>query len=155
MKKKLGLITIGQSPRRDIVPDMVEFIGEDVEILESGALDNLEYEEIMEFTPTEDDYVLISKLRDGRGVKFSERYILPLLQDCIDNLESQGVDLILFICTGVFPDVFKFNVPILYPQKIIHGLVPNLLNSSKLTIITPDKDQVRQSEKKWGEIYGR
>ena len=152
MKQKLGVITIGQSPRDDVVPEMKEFLGENVEIIESGALDGLKREEIEEFKPEEGDYVLISKLRDGSSVKFSERHILPRLQDCIDKLEGKGADLILFICTGVFPDIFKSTVPILYPQKIIHGVVPNLLDKGKLAIITPDKDQIKQSQEKWGEI---
>ena len=152
MKQKLGVITIGQSPRDDVVPEMKEFLGENVEIIQSGALDGLEREEIEEFKPEEGDYVLISKLRDGSSVKFSEGHILPRLQDCIDKLEDKGVDIILFICTEVFPDIFKSTVPVLYPQKIIHGVVPNLLDKGKLAIITPDKDQIKQSQEKWGEI---
>src|SRR5699024_6083410 len=122
------------------------------EVLQSGALDGLILEEIEAFTIGKDDYVLVSKLRDGSSVKFAERHILTRLQKCIDKLESQGVDIILFICTGVFPDGFKSNVPILYPQKIIHGVVPNLLDKGKLAVITPDKDQLKQSKEKWEEV---
>lgn len=152
MGSKLGVITIGQSPRDDMIPEMVEFIGEDVEILESGALDGLTLEEIEAFTIEKDDYVLVSKLRNRNSVKFAERHILARLQESIDKLENQDVDLILFICTGVFPDIFKSKVPILYPQKIIHGLVPNLLDKGKLAVITPDKDQLEQSKDKWEEV---
>ena len=38
---KVGLITVGQSPRSDVVPDMAAILGGDVEILEAGALDGL------------------------------------------------------------------------------------------------------------------
>ncbi len=152
MKRKLGVITIGQSPRDDVIPEMVEFIGKDIEVLQAGALDGLTLEEIEKFTPEKDDYVLVSKLRDGSSVKFAERYILPRLQKCIDKLENEGADIILFICTGVFPDIFKSTVSILYPQKIIHGIVPNLLDGGKLAVITPDKDQVVQSQEKWKEV---
>ena len=41
MKRKLGVITIGQSPRDDVIPEMVEFIGKDIEVLQAGALDGL------------------------------------------------------------------------------------------------------------------
>ena len=37
----VGLVTIGQSPRPDIVPDMAEITGPGVEIREAGALDGL------------------------------------------------------------------------------------------------------------------
>lgn len=151
MKRKLGAITIGQSPRVDVIPEMLPYLGENVEVIQAGALDGLTYEEILQFEPEKDDYVLVSKLRDGRSVKFAERYILPRLQACIDRLESEGVDVILFICTGVFPDIFASSKPILYPQKILHGVTPNLVDKGKLAVITPDKDQVLQSQKKWSE----
>lgn len=151
MKKKLGAITIGQSPRVDVIPEMVEFLGDNVEVIEAGALDGLTYEDILAFQPEDDDYVLVSKLKDGKSVKFAERYILPRLQECIDKLEREGADVILFICTGVFPDIFKSKKPILYPQKILHGVTPQLVDKGKLAVITPDKDQVLQSQKKWGE----
>lgn len=151
MKRKLGAITIGQSPRNDVIPEMLPYLGQDVEVIEAGALDGLTYEEILKFTPEKDDYVLVSKLRDGRSVKFAEKYILPRLQSCIEKLESEGADVILFICTGVFPDIFKSSIPILYPQKILHGVIPILVDKGKVAVITPDKDQVIQSQKKWSE----
>lgn len=161
MKRKLGVITIGQSPRNDVIPEMLPYLGENVEVIQAGALDGLTYDEILEFEPKIDDYVLVSKLRDGRSVKFAEKYILPRLQSCIEKLESEGADVILFICTGVFPDIFNSSKPILYPQKILHGLTPSLVDKGKIAVITPDKDQVIQSQKKWSEtgvdvvaIYG-
>jgi protein AroM len=149
--KKLGAITIGQSPRDDVIPEMVPYLGDDVEIIQAGALDGLSYEEILKFEPEGDDYVLVSKLRDGRSVKFAERFILPRLQACIDKLESEGADVILFICTGVFPDIFKSSKVILYPQKILHGVTPRLIDKGKIAVITPDKEQIEQSLKKWSE----
>ena len=49
---KIGLITIGQSPRVDVVPEMVQILG-DVDIIECGALDNLTAEEIQKLAPKE------------------------------------------------------------------------------------------------------
>lgn len=151
MKKKLGAITIGQSPRLDVIPEMIPYLGDEVEVIEAGALDGLTYEEIQEFVPEEGDYVLVSKLKDGRSVRFAERYILPRLQACIDKLETEGADVILFICTGVFPDIFKSNKPVLYPQKILHGVTPKLIGRGKLAVITPDESQIEQSKNKWSE----
>ena len=38
---KVGLITVGQAPRSDVVPDMAAILGGGVEIVEAGALDGL------------------------------------------------------------------------------------------------------------------
>lgn len=151
MKRKLGTITIGQSPRNDVIPEMLPYLGANVEIIQAGALDGLTYEEILEFKPEEGDYVLVSKLRDGRSVKFAERYILPRLQNCIDKIEAEGADVILFICTGVFPDIFISTKTILYPQRILHGVTPQLVGKGKIAVITPDEKQIEQSKKKWSE----
>lgn len=151
MRRKLGAITIGQSPRDDVIPEMREILGDKVEILEAGALDGLTKEQISKFTPKRDDYILVSKLRDGSSVKFGEKNILPRLQGCIEKLENEGAELILFICTGTFPNIFKSNKLIIYPQKILHGLVPKLVGEGRLGVITPDKDQIEQSKLKWSE----
>ncbi|MDO5718760.1 MAG: AroM family protein [Tissierellia bacterium] len=149
MKSKLGVITIGQSPRVDVIPEMGKYLGDEVEIIELGALDGLSYEEILEFTPDEGDYVLISRLNDGRNVKFAKKYIMPRLQNCIKDLEKRKVDMILFICTGSFPEGFESNVDLIYPQKILDSVVPNLINGSKLGVITPLEDQINQTMRKW------
>ena len=149
--KKLGAITIGQAPRDDVIPELIPYLGDNVEIIQAGALDGLSYEEILKFVPEDGDYVLVSKLKDGRSVKFAERYILPRLQECIDKVEEEGADVILFICTGVFPDIFKSTKPLLYPQKILHGVTPNLADKGKIAVITPDKDQIEQCQSKWSE----
>ena len=49
--KKIGMITIGQSPRVDIVPEIKEILGEEIEVLEAGALDGLSLEQVRGFYP--------------------------------------------------------------------------------------------------------
>ncbi|WP_092592263.1 AroM family protein [Acidaminobacter hydrogenoformans] len=149
MKYKMGAITIGQSPRTDVVPEMLPHLGPDVEVIQAGALDGLEYEEILEMKPQEGDYVLVSTLRDGRSVKFAEKQILPRLQTCIDKLEQEGADIIVFICTGTFPDVFHSTRPLIYPQKLLHSVVPLLTKTGKIGVVIPDADQIDQTIEKW------
>lgn len=148
---KLGLITIGQSPRVDITPDIRPLFGSDVEFIEMGALDGLTREEIDTFTPEEGDYVLISRLRDGTSAVFAERYILPRLQNCIDTLEDQGAQVIMFLCTGTFPD-FKTRVPVFFPCNILNGSVPALAPRGKIAVITPKAEQIDQCYGKWKEL---
>ena len=148
---KIGAITIGQSPRDDVVGDILPILGEEVTLLQAGGLDGLSREEIQGFAPGPSDYVLISRLRDGSSVVFAERYILPRLQRCIETLEDQGAQLILFLCTGDFPPVFHSKVPLIFPCKVLNGLVPALASRGKIAVVTPTQQQVAQSEKKWRE----
>ena len=45
-KRKIGAVTVGQSPRTDITADADTFFHGQVEILESGALDSYSLEEV-------------------------------------------------------------------------------------------------------------
>ena len=98
--KKIGAITVGQSPRTDLIPEMEPILGDTVEIIQMGGLDGLTREEIAAFRPRPNDYVLVSRLADGTSVSFGESYVLPRMQECIHRLEDKGVSLILFLCTG-------------------------------------------------------
>ena len=58
----IGLITVGQAPRSDVVPDMAAILGGDVEIVEAGALDGLTREEIAPLAPEGDDEIIVTRL---------------------------------------------------------------------------------------------
>lgn len=145
---KIGAITIGQSPRLDITSDILPILGTDIQLIEKGALDGLRADDIEKFAPGKDDYVLVSKMRDGREVKFAERHIIPLIQNCIEEFEQQGVCAIIFFCTGNFPQ-FKSTVPLIFPNMILYALVPILAENSKIAVLTPNKAQLEQSRTKW------
>lgn len=146
---KIGAITIGQSPRTDVTGDILPILGEDVQLLQAGGLDGLTREEIDAMKPEKGDYVLISRLRDGSSAVFAERYILPRLQECIRRLEAEGARLILFLCTGDFPDTFRSSVPLIFPCKVLNGLVPALTGASNIAVVTPTPEQVEQAVEKW------
>ncbi|MCL1993742.1 MAG: AroM family protein [Spirochaetes bacterium] len=144
---KIGAITIGQSPRVDITPEILEYMG-NVEVIEAGGLDGLNKEDIAQFKPAQGDYVLISRLKDGSSAVFAERYILPRLQQCIYDLEEKGARLIVFYCTGEFPQ-FHSNVPLLFPDAMLKGAVPSLASDRSVIIVTPVPEQIEQSQAKW------
>ena len=147
--KKIGAITVGQSPRTDLIPEMQPVFGDSVEIIQMGALDELSRDEIEKYVPRPGENVLVSRLRDGSSVTFGESYILPRLQHCIEMLEARGVSLILFLCTGEFPAEFRSEVPLIFPDRILKGLVPAVCGR-KLTVIVPAEAQKSQMPGKWG-----
>lgn len=150
--KKIGAITVGQAPRTDLIPEMEPILGDTVEIIQMGGLDGLTREEIAAFRPRQDDYVLVSRLTDGTSVTFGESYVLPRMQECIRRLEAEGVSLILFLCTGQFPD-FESRVPLIFPGNLLYGVIP-AVKSRFLTVLTPAEEQVKQGYGKWGPYTG-
>lgn len=149
--KKLLTITVGQAPRDDIMEEMLPYLN-DFEIIQRGALDGLKKEYIeKEFKPENDDYILVSRLKDGDYVQFSEKKILPIIQKIITENEEE-VDYILMLCTGVFNYEFKTKHIILYPQKLIKSVIRILSEDRKLITVSPSEDQIKQSIKQWSEI---
>jgi len=146
--KKIGAITVGQTPRVDLIPEIQPVLGDSIQIIQAGALDGLTKEEIAALKPVPGDNVLVSRLKDGTSATFGESHILPRLQACINSLEDQGVSLILFLCTGEFPADFKSNVPLIFPNRLLLGILPSL-NSRALTVLIPDEAQLEQIKRKW------
>ncbi len=56
----VGLVTIGQSPRSDVVPEIAALIGPGVDVQEAGALDGLGHSEIEALAPTGHDEILVT-----------------------------------------------------------------------------------------------
>ena len=80
---KVGLITVGQAPRSDVVPDMAAILGGDVEIVEAGALDGLTRAQMEPLAPEGDDEILVTRLADGSlGLRRQEQ----------DDLAHRGED---------------------------------------------------------------
>lgn len=149
---KVGAITVGQSPRVDVTPDLLPIFGDKVELIEIGALDGLSYEEIAKFAPEEGDYVLVSRMNDGGSVTFAEKHILPRLQDCIYKLEEQGVSLIIFFCTGNFPVEFDSKVPLIFPNMVLGNIVPLLTRKKSISVLIPSELQVEQARVRWEKL---
>ena len=111
---KIGAITIGQAPRTDVTADILHIFDDSLELVQAGGLDGLTKEQIAEFAPGKDDYVLVSRLTDGSSVTFAERHILPRLQDAINRMEDEGCSLIMMFCTGSLPESVSGKVPVQY-----------------------------------------
>jgi protein AroM len=122
-------------------------LGSKVELIEKGALDGLTKKEIENLAPTAQDYVLVTRLRDGTSVRVARRHITSKIQKCIEELEKIGVDLNLLLCTGEFPRL-KTEKPLLMPDKLIFNIV-QCVNGAKIGIVVPEKEQIPHIKRKW------
>ncbi|MGC8607367.1 MAG: AroM family protein [Vulcanisaeta sp.] len=150
VSKSVGLITIGESPRPDIIDEIRPIIGFDVRILECGALDGLSIDEIKSLEPRPGDYVLVTRLRSGVQVKLSRDKIIGKMQKCINRLED-NVDVIGLLCTGDFPEL-KSRKLMIEPSKLIMNVVASLSGMRRLGVIVHDKEQVGLEEGRWSRV---
>ena len=147
---KIGMITIGQSPRSDVVTEIRDILGQ-VEIVERGCLDELTKEQIERLKPKEREPFLVTLLRSGSSVQVSREKVTDLLEQHIQELE-RDVNLIVLLCTGDFTNLQSKKL-VIEPGKLIHKLVQGILTKEeKLGIIIPSSEQIEQTKKKWSDM---
>lgn len=147
--KKIGMVTIGQSPRVDFLKDIIPILSKEYQIIEKGALDNYDYDEASEnFSPVVGDEVLVTRMRDGKQIEIAEKHIVPLLQDAVSELENMNCSIVLIMCTGKFPEI-KHKSILIIPQEIIPNMIKKLTENKKLGLIIPDKSQIDQMYEWW------
>jgi len=148
MKSKIGIITIGQSPRIDITFDLEEIWGNVVNVFEKGCLDGLTLKKIQEMKPKEGDYTLVTRLKNGVQVIIAKKDILPKIQEKIKELNEERVDVILFLCTGELP-VMKSKALIIRPNELLHKTIFAIAGGKKVGILVPLPEQKEQFKKEW------
>lgn len=143
MVLKVGIVTIGQAPRIDVIPEIEELLSGDIEIVEKGALDGLTLKEVQELSPKEDDEILVTRMRDGTEVMIGRSFILPRLQEKISELDDEDVELVTLLCSGDFPGI-RSEKPMLLPNKLLYGVLSSLVIKGKLGLMVPSEEQVNQ-----------
>ena len=147
--RQLGLITIGQSPRDDVVPELRALLPEDVTIVEAGALDGLSKEEIP--PPQAPERTLVTRLSDGSEVQVDKAFIHGRLEAAVRSLETR-VDLIAYLCSGDLPE-FPARVPILIPHRLLEGYLKAIRFPGPIGVLVPAPSQVKPALKElkvWG-----
>ena len=148
LRPVVGLITIGQSPRSDVVPDMAALIGPGVEIREAGALDGLGRAQIDALAPGPADEILVTRLADGSPVFVAKRHVAARVEAKIAELERGGATLTALLCTGAFGPLAASR-PLLLPQQVLLGVLRGLRWPGRLGVVTPSVPHVPQTEARW------
>lgn len=151
--KTLALVTIGQSPRVDVTPDILPFVGE-AHVIEEGALDELSAPEIAELAPRDGEGVLVSRLRDGGHAVLSEERLQPLVEAAVARAVTRGADAVLIICTGSIPGI-EAAVPVYMAESLAHGAMAALVGQTPLTVVAPEPEQAAGIGGRWSKRLGR
>lgn len=150
MKPTIGLVTIGQSPRVDLTPDLEELWQSRYTLLERGALDDLSPEAIAELAPAEDETVLVSRLREGGCARIAEERLIPLVQEAITQVGRQA-SAVFLLCTGEFPPIAS-SVPLFEPDRLLRNAVRGIIRSGQtLGVIVPEADQQEDIVRRWAK----
>lgn len=146
----LGMVTIGQSPRDDMLPQMLPYLPSDLGIRQVGALDGLTHEQILGLAPGPHGYVLHTRLRDGSAVTVGREAILPRVQACIERLERDGANPVLLLCTGEFPELRSGGL-LIEPDWLLVNAIRGL-RVRRIGVFVPLSSQIDSLTEKWGSL---
>jgi protein AroM len=152
MAPRVGMITIGQSPRSDVVPEIAALVERPMQVVEAGALDGLSLEAVRGLAPGPADETLVTRMADGAEVLVAKRHIIPRIQACIHRL-APAVDALVLLCTGRFPE-FESARPFLEPQGLVDRVLQAVVGpGGKVGVMVPATAQVEGSRQQMA-TYG-
>ena len=153
--KKIGIVTIGQSPRPDVVKEMASFFRKNVKILERGALDGLTLRQIKELFPNRGETPLCTRMKDGTEVIIAKEKILSRIGAAIAVLDREKTSLILLLCVGTFPP-FESSCLVVQPQQIVNRCVEALIRKEHhLGVVIPIPEQEEWARQNFAYITPR
>lgn len=144
----IGFATIGQSPRVDLVPYLVERLGTPVKVLERGVMDGLDAAQLAALDRGDDGLHMVTKLRDGGSARIAYELAVPRMQAEVDALVAEGADLVVILC-GADWSALTASVPIVNPGKLFPNVVEALAKGSKLGVVKPAAHQIAPTEQQY------
>lgn len=143
-KKRIGALTIGQSPRPDLVDPLKQILPE-CEVLQAGALDALTIKELPEVADA--TYPLVTRMQNGSQITVDESFLAPKLDGALKLLEARGVLATLLMCAGTFTNL-RGTQPIYKPFNIGCSVL-RALNMKSIGLIAPVIEQEEPIRHRW------
>ncbi len=143
MKPRVAFVNIGQTPRSDVVPEILDEVGVDLEAEEFGVLDSYSDEDIEGLADTPGvDYWLVSRLRNGREARLPRSVVAKALQEILDEIGKGGYDAAVLLCTGSFPQL-HCSIPTVEAGRVVDALVGALAEGRRqIGVLVPNESQV-------------
>lgn len=142
MPPRAAFLTIGQTPRTDLVPELRSWLTRSIEIEERGALDGLTRAEIDALAPSPCAPRLVTRLADGSEAVLAANWVHERIQEMCDRAASDGFDITLLLCTGQFPHLAARGF-LLDAQTIVDaGVQAIAAHASSIGVLVPHAEQM-------------
>ncbi|HEV2283065.1 MAG TPA: AroM family protein [bacterium] len=147
---RIGMITVGQAPRDDLVPAMREVFSRPAEILQAGALDGLTEEEILSLGPGPAEVGIAARLLDGSERLLSHAKVFPRVQRCVDRVRADGADFVVILCGADWSDI-RCDVLVVNPGQVFPAVVAALGAGQRLGVIKPSAGQIEAARRQFAD----
>lgn len=145
---KIAFVTIGQTPRVDLVPEMMAEIGLGlpqgrIEFREFGVLDGMDLAELDAMRAEEGEHSFATRLATGEEIITSKALTEEKLNILLKQIDAEGFDLVVLLCTGTKINPLE-NTLVVEAQRIVDSTVEALAASCRrLGVILPLERQVK------------
>ncbi|MGH2407170.1 MAG: AroM family protein [Candidatus Limnocylindrales bacterium] len=142
--RRVGVLTIGQSPRPDLLEPLRVRLPADVAIIEAGALDGHSPDDLPARAGA---YPLTTRWRDGSPATVDEAFLSPLVQTALEALQRGGADVVLLLCAGGFADLRPRGRLVRPFEAAVDALRD--LGARRVGVVVPIDGQSWPSQRKW------
>lgn len=146
---RIAFVTIGETPRIDVVPEMIEEIltghtGRGLDYVEFGVLDGLSDADVDGFRAQDGEASFATRRKSGEEIVTSKHRTEARLNLILKDIDQKGFDLIVLLCTGTMIEPLR-NTLVVEAQRIVDSTVEALAASCKqLGLILPLERQVKE-----------
>ena len=144
----VGIVTIGQSPRTDVVPDIAARLPPGTVLVERGALDEADLSELARLAPRPGEDLLVTRLRDCTEVTLAEARLMPLVRAAVNHVTERGATIVAVLCTGPLAPL-PCPVPLLLPGGLVRDRVAAAASGARLGVVVPAPGQIASARADW------
>lgn len=142
--KRVMFVSVGQTPRADLIEEMLANLDIPIEALEMGALDGLSAREIDALRIRPGETSIITKLANNREIVISKNRIGERMAKLVAAFRPNEFDLVVILSTGLFRD-FESTCPTVNAQRALESAVISLAaQGSSVGLIQPLEQQINE-----------
>jgi protein AroM len=141
MLTTVRFVTIGQTPRTDMVPDLVARLPQGTLIREVGALDGLDASAVAALAPAPGEARLVTRMSDGSQAVVARAKMHDRLQEILDGLGRDPSAVTVLLCTGEFAGLRGPGVFLDAQHLVDHGVAALCAGMGKVGLLLPAAEQ--------------
>ena len=142
----VAAISIGQTPRPDLVGELEAILPEGTELREFGALDGVDVATIPPIR-FDAENPLATRVAGGQQAIVDEAWITPHLQAAIRRADEAGPEVSLLLCAAGFETVTS-SATLVRPAEAVAATLKGRGIGTALVVV-PSPRQIPASEAKW------